>query len=395
VTLESDPDDNLIAAAEAATSWARARRAKWTKEPLRLPEPPPPADELFEFEFEPQPAPPSPAPQPQAPPPLQAPPPPPRPVAAPPPPRPVATPPPPSAPMFAPPPPPLVHETQPPPARHAPPPPAPPRRRPVPALGAPLLKWAPRVAAAAALIVGAVVGAPYAINALSNLKTRVTKTGETRATPAAGPRTTATLNVTSTPPGAQVIVDGKPRGVTPLELTDVTPGRHDVALKSESGTVSRTVTVAADKTASIDEAIFSGFVAVYSPFEVTVSEAGRVLRPDDRNEIMLPPGAHDLRFINKTLGYDTSRQVEVKPGEGTQVRLTPEPSKLNVTATEPAEVWLDGTRVGEVPLRGVPAALGSHDLVLRRMSDGAERRLTITVGVAPFVLHVDFSRPGA
>jgi len=76
------------------------------------------------------------------------------------------------------------------------------------------------------------------------------------------------------------------------------------------------------------------------------------------------------------------------------VRLTPEPSKLSVTATDAAEVFVDGTRIGEVPLTGAPVALGTHEIVVRRTADGVERRSTITVGVAPFALHVDFSRPG-
>jgi hypothetical protein len=374
VALEPDPDENLIAAAEAAASWARARRAKWTNEPVRATEPyrpepqaseaqrpephrhephrpePPVADEPFDFEFEPQ---------------HDL--------------------------------PPVTFEPQPTAVIKAPPAPARRRAKPLSGIGAPLVRWLPRIAAAAALIIGAVVGAPYALNALSSLKTRAAPPPDRRREqPRAVPRKpTGTLSVTSSPSGANVSVDGKPRGVTPLELSDVTPGRHEIALTSASGSVRRTVNIAADKTVSIDEAIFSGFVAVYSPFEITVAEGGRVLRPDDRNEIMLSPGVHDLRFINKTLGFDEARKVEVKPGEGTPVRLTPNPSTLNVTASDAAEVWIDGTRVGEVPLTGASVTLGTHEVVLRRTSDGTERRSTITVGVAPLVLHVDFSHSGA
>jgi hypothetical protein len=118
------------------------------------------------------------------------------------------------------------------------------------------------------------------------------------------------------------------------------------------------------------------------------------MRPDDRNQIMLPPGAHTLRFVNRTLGYDESRRVEVKPGEGTPIRLTPEPSRLSITATEPAEVWLDGARIGDAPLTGVAVPLGTHEIIVRRAA-GGERRFTVSIGVAPFQLHVDFSQPGA
>ena len=379
------PDDNLIAAAEAAASWAHARRAKWTDRPLPRPVAAPAADEPFEFEFEPQPpsAPPPPRPSPPAATPATSP----------------------SRVTFEPHvefEPQVTFEPQvafeaPPPAAVAPPPPPAPRPvRKLPALGEPIKRWAPRVAAAAALIGAAAAIAPYATNALSNMKARATAPPERKPepAPAAPPKPMGTLSVSTTPPGAQVTVDGKPRGVTPLELTDVSPGKHEVGLKSDAGSVRRTITMAAGTTVTIDEAIFAGWVAVYSPFEVTISEGGRVLRPDERNQVMVAPGVHDLRFVNTALGFDISRQIEVKPGENATVRLTPEPSKVSVTATDAAEVFVDGTRIGETPLTNAPVALGTHEIVVRRTADGTERRSTVTVGVAPFALHVDFSRPG-
>lgn len=264
-------------------------------------------------------------------------------------------------------------------------------------LSAPVIVWAPRVAAAAAVIAGGVVAAPYVRSMLSSVPARETPTEKPKPAPAtaAGRRGAGTLTVKSTPPGAKVLVDGKSRGVTPLELTDVAAGRHEVSLNSDAGSVRRTVTVSAGKTMAIEESIFSGWVALYSPFEVTVAENGRVLRPDDRNQIMLAPGMHTLRFVNKTFAFDSSRQVEVKPGEGTTVRLEAAPSQLTVTATEPAEVWVDGTHLGDTPLSGAAVPIGTHEIVVRRTSDGAQRRSTVTVGVAPFTLHIDFSQPGA
>jgi archaellum component FlaG (FlaF/FlaG flagellin family) len=205
-------------------------------------------------------------------------------------------------------------------------------------------------------------------------------------------RATGGLRVQSTPVGAQVLVDGKPRGITPLTLTDLSPGRHAVGIRSDAGTVERTVTVAANETAEIDESIFPGWIAVYSPFELTIIEGGRVLRPDERGQVMLPPGTHELRLGNKALAFDEVRQIDVKPGETTVLRLTPPPSTLTVTTSEAAEVWLDGTRVGETPVDGLPVPLGTHEVVVKRAS-GAERRFTVTIGVNPFTLNVDFNQP--
>ena len=357
VSNDSSPDqhDNVISAGRAAASWARARRAAWTDVPLAVHttarESPPPR------------TPPAPLPIPAA--------------AA-----------------------PLPH--------HPTLPVAIPDSEPAAAeravallrtLAAPARQWLPRAAAAAAVIAVVVVGGRYLWNAVANrpapaaVAVPVAAVAPGRPSAAAAKRKPAgALRVTSSPAGAQVFVDGKAHGVTPLTIADLSVGRHAVELKSDAGNVQRTVTVAADKTAEMDESIFSGWLAVYSPIEVAVTEGGRALLMDDRHQVMLPPGRHLLRLLNRGLAYDSVHQVDLKPGEVTTLTVAPPPSTITVTANEAAEVWLDGARVGETPLNGLSVSLGSHDLVVRRAA-GGERRFSATVTVNPFTLHVDFSRP--
>src|SRR5262249_2543400 len=159
-----------------------------------------------------------------------------------------------------------------------------------------------------------------------------------KAPPPAPRHVSGAVHVTSTPSGAHVLLDGKPRGATPLTLTDLTVGRHRIELRSEAGTVQRTVTVAADKTADVNAAIFSGWVGIYAPFEVVVSEGGRALNLDEHNQVLLAPGRHDLRLTNRTLGYESVHHVDVTPGEVAKLTVAPPPSSITVTASEPAEV---------------------------------------------------------
>jgi len=244
-----------------------------------------------------------------------------------------------------------------------------------------------RAAGVAALGGAAYVGLPYLSKAL---QTRPTTPGSKKvAKPAAPARPVGTLHVESTPSGAQVMVDGKPRGTSPATIPDLAPGRHEIVIRSVEGAVRRTVSIAAGETAEVNESIFSGWVVVYAPFEVTIGEGARVLRPDERNQVMLPPGVHELRVANRTLAYESAHRVEVKPGEGTTLRITPPPSTLTVTAAEAAEVWLDNARIGDTPVSGAPVPLGTHELVVRRAA-GGERRYTVTIGAAPFTLNVDF-----
>src|SRR5262249_60564358 len=129
------------------------------------------------------------------------------------------------------------------------------------ALGASLPLWVLVFASGAAFGIASVSAAPYALRMLSISKSsEATVAVERRAEPPAIVRKpTGTVSVTSSPAGARVVVDGRPRGVTPLQLSDVSPGRHDVVLTSDAAEVRRTITVAAGKTATLDEAIFPGW----------------------------------------------------------------------------------------------------------------------------------------
>ena len=133
----------------------------------------------------------------------------------------------------------------------------------------------------------------------------------------------------------------------------------------------------------------SGWVAVFAPFELRISEGNQAVRVDDRGRVMLAPGRHRLRFQNRELGYDETRTVEVKPTETTTINLTPQ-TTIGVTSNEPAEVLIDGTRVGDTPYEG-SVGLGTHAVTVR--TAGAERLLTVEATSKPVQLEVDFSKP--
>jgi hypothetical protein len=133
----------------------------------------------------------------------------------------------------------------------------------------------------------------------------------------------------------------------------------------------------------------SGWVAVYAPFEVTISEGNVGVQIDDRGLAMLAPGRHRLRFQNREFGYEETRTVDVKPTATTTINLIPQ-TTISVTANETAEVLIDGTRAGETPYNGkIP--LGTHAVTVRTAS--AERQLTVAATSKPVQLEVDFSQP--
>jgi tetratricopeptide (TPR) repeat protein len=73
---------------------------------------------------------------------------------------------------------------------------------------------------------------------------------------------TATLSVTASQPGAQVFVDGRERGVAPLEIPDMCEGEHLVELRSRFGSDSRRVTVRAGTDLEVEATLKPAFAIV-------------------------------------------------------------------------------------------------------------------------------------
>jgi len=133
----------------------------------------------------------------------------------------------------------------------------------------------------------------------------------------------------------------------------------------------------------------TGWVAVTVPFAVVITVEGQPATLDDQGRVVLAAGKHRLRLQSSERGYDATRTVQVRPGETTPLELTPE-TTIGVTANEPAEVSIDGTRVGETPYQG-RVGLGTHTVTVK--TAGAERQLTVEATSKPVQLEVDFSKP--
>jgi hypothetical protein len=258
-------------------------------------------------------------------------------------------------------------------------------------VGQPLGVWPRRIGIAAAVLVCA-AGASW--KAREYYVQRANKLRAARAAAAvapAGPHL-GRLQIESNPQGATIIVDGTAHGITPSTIEGVSVGSHVVELKGDGGSVRRTVAVAADQTVQLSEAIFAGWAHVSSPIELTISEGGRALSPDDKSQVMLPAGPHELQFENRDLHYRAFRRVDIKPGGVAPISVVPPASAISVTATSEAEVLIDGERAGTTPLTDHPVSIGTRDILVR-LPSGAERRLTVTVTTTPAHVDVDFASP--
>lgn len=206
----------------------------------------------------------------------------------------------------------------------------------------------------------------------------------------AAPRVAGKLRVESDPPGAAVVVDGKPRGVTPVNIEDLTAGRHDVGVTMNGNTQRETVEVKGGKTVTLRTSIYQGWLALFSPIDLKLAVDGRAITLDDQNRAMLPSGAHQLTVQNRALGYEHTQSIEIKPGDTTPVSVVLPKTTLSVTTSSPADVWVDGERVGEAPIADYPVDIGTRAVLVRSAEHG-ERHATVTATVAPVRVSFDFA----
>ena len=202
---------------------------------------------------------------------------------------------------------------------------------------------------------------------------------------------TGNLLVETTPKGAKVNVDGKHRGQTPLTVTDLPPGKHKVVLESSDGVIiRRDVTIRAGERAVTSELMVSGWLTVFSRVPVEVHVGGRRVGRSGDPQITLAPGRHKVTFVNKQLNLRETRTIEVQAGAIASYTLSLTIGTLNVIAPAGAEVWVDGERIGDAPLRDAKVAIGTRDIVVKHPDVGEHRQTidvrpgkpaTITVGV--------------
>jgi hypothetical protein len=201
-----------------------------------------------------------------------------------------------------------------------------------------------------------------------------------------------TLQITSTPAGATVKVDGEPKGSTPVTVADVPPGDHRVVAESGDARLERSVRVGAGTVVAVDLSLV-GTIELAAPFEVAVYDRATHLGAMRSGRVSVPAGPRQLRFVNRDLHYEEDQRVDVPGGGLVRVELTPPNGAISFTADAEAEVWLDRRRLGSTPLPNVPVPLGSHEVVFRHPTWG-EQRYTILVTLAsPARLHAAMAGP--
>jgi hypothetical protein len=198
------------------------------------------------------------------------------------------------------------------------------------------------------------------------------------------------IGVRTDPAGLKVLLDGKPAGESPITLKNVPVGKHVVTLVGDGGTMKRTVRIESGASVSVDVTVFSGFVKISAPFVIEIAENGKVLGTSD-DAVILGPGRHKLYLSNKDLEYTSTEDVEVQPGETTQLSLDPR-GRANINAAPWAEVWIDGEKLGETPLADAAIRLGVREIVFKNPQFPDRKVVTTVKAKTPQTIAIDFNK---
>jgi hypothetical protein len=254
-------------------------------------------------------------------------------------------------------------------------------------------RWAAKAAPlrwVTALTVALAIGEAIAINRLLHDR-------------ASTPLANAAVMVETPRPGADVLVDGRLAGVTPLELKvggrtrSISVVSHDASTATDliaddtkaerpSGPpVAQTAEV--HGTADIRQPAAgpqrSGGIRLSSPIELHVLEDERLLGSSADGPIVATAGRHEFLLVNSVFGYRARRVVDVKPGRIVALAVTLPDGSVSINAVPWAAVWIDGNAVGETPLANLPVPVGEHDVVFRHPELGERSQKVIVRSDGP------------
>jgi hypothetical protein len=219
-----------------------------------------------------------------------------------------------------------------------------------------------------------------------------------RTTPSA-----ATVMIESPQPGAQIQVDGKDVGVTPLPFK-VGPGVRSIRVVGPEppaqalDTTAQTISVqgmSKDPVSKPPEPIRvadtpkTGGIRLISQVEVQVLDGDKVLGSSADGAIVAPPGRHEFELVNSSLGYRSRQVFNVKAGEITSLNLARPEGRISINAVPWADVWIDRVHVGETPLANLSIPIGQHEVSFRHPSFGEQKRTAIVRYDVPTRLSAD------
>ena len=197
--------------------------------------------------------------------------------------------------------------------------------------------------------------------------------------------------------GAQILIDGTPRGTTPTVIEGLAPGKHTVELRANEPNlkpVIKEIFITAGQRAVLNASFKGSFTGgtlrvMCNVPACQISIDGEVIGPSPA-EKNVSPGEHIVEA--SAAGHQKTQQtVSVEAGKTKVISLdmTGAPGKIVVqTSAQGAIVIVDGEEKGAPPVVINDAPAGAHAIVIRA-SGYQEFRTTCQVGPGPCEVNAE------
>ena len=210
--------------------------------------------------------------------------------------------------------------------------------------------------------------------------------------PSAAAEAPGTLVVNTNPAGVPVVIDGQPRGVTPLTL-ELAPGAHELRLATDGEPRIIPLTITAGDTVSQSIELpkagpYTGQLTVRSEpsgARVTVDGTPRGQTPLTLDGLM--PGDHSVVLANDVSSVTHAVTIEAGATASLVVPMSSTPQGapvsgwISVSAPAEVQVFEDGRLVGTSRSDRIMVSAGRHELEI--VNEALDYRVSRAVTVAP------------
>jgi PEGA domain-containing protein len=212
---------------------------------------------------------------------------------------------------------------------------------------------------------------------------------------------TGSISVTTVPAGAQVLIDGQPRGMTPLTLS-LSPGQHALELRGSGEPRTMPITIGAGQQLSQYVELANSAASV-GQLQVRTEPTGALVTVDGvaRGKAPLvvdelPPGEHavvlqsDLATVKQTVTIEAGQTASLVVPLGAAAEGAPVSGWLSVSAPVELQLFENKKLLGTSQSDRIMVSAGRHEIEL--VSDTLGYRVVRTVQVpagkvAPIALN--------
>jgi len=193
----------------------------------------------------------------------------------------------------------------------------------------------------------------------------------------------AELRLASSPPGAEILLQGEPTGrKTPALLPDLPAGTPlDFELRLEGFEPRReTLRLAPGQRRDVELPLVQalGGLRLQTVPWTDVYLDGRLLGKTPLQTEEIPCGAHRLTLVNPDASIHDEVDITVARGEILKKSLTYQ-GRLKVVCSEPTEVLVNNRSLGQAPFDDVTLPAGTYSVVLRDLEGDREQHFQVRV----------------